>query len=1688
MKSPNYLSLILFSLILYSNLLFGQELPSYKEMLIHGVPYNTIKSVTEAQIDCTLVSNNVEGSALNHYKRWKNYWDNRVYVNGTNVANPLAYKQAMFDYQNLNYCSNLTTPQWEFLGPKRINKTGTFVPVSVLGRVNAVAMDPSDLNVMYIGTPSSGVWKTTNAQDTEPLWVNITDGFGFDNIGVTDIVIDPNNTNRIYVSTGLVSNGYGIGVLVSTTGGNSWEQTTLQYFHTDKNKLNYVKQLRINANSTSTIWAMYPDKVSKSTDGGQTWQATNFQSAANNTNIALENIELNRGNPNIAYISGKEIWKNVSSVWTRIDQAMHQLTPISSIGTLVDRDFRISSDNSGFYALTQVRYTEPDPNDPNKTLKFRRRDLLRYNENSNSWTYLRTQNYFVPKFIVSPTDPNVIYYMDIPSVRNVGKSLNAGASISFQGTYQPHDLHNGVVSTHPDIRDLELINSSIGGYNDKVLAGTDGGLLYSNSSTSTGNKINWQNKNGSGLHITEFYGVTSVRYGSEFVAAGAQDNSKFSFIDGIWRNEVSGDGYDCIIDANGDIYMQVNFPSMGRSSDLGLNYPNSSYSSVSHASNSNITYSNADWWKYGKRPAQIMKNGDVYRGRFDLSKKSAGSTSWNLISDFYQHSVFSLSVLVDIAVYENDDNNIFAVFGDRVFRTTNGGTSWSEITPIIDNITLNGFRSITVNPNNANDVWISLNGMGKEDDNNPGNYLNRVVKTSNALSTSPTWDDYSEGLPIFPAEELIFEEGSNQRLYVATDVGIFYRDATMPQWECFTNGMPDISVSDIDINYCLRKIYAASHGRGLWSADLLPAQEVFAGNANGEVWNTDQKFYQTIHIKPGDKLTINNATISMAAGTKIIVDQGAELILNSSTITNECGAFWEGIEVWGNSLFSTNSQYCPSGSSCLTGKLTMNYSTIENADNAVRLWNPMDWNMRGGMIYASSSFFKNNRRDVEFMAFENHHYNGPNAGQIAPYRSAFYKCDFIIDTNYLFDVKPPRDAMVTLWQVRGIDFNGCDFKNISGQSLNKAGIYSWDADYTVKEWCNQYPCNNPVQSHFIGLKAGIDATSSGMGYGFMVDTTDFINCDYGVVANGVQNAVITRNSFSLDANGFGVQPPSSIGIYLNAADQFTVTQNKLDGLTTGILVRSTGGAVNLIDKNGFINAYIGNMAYKNNNDPTADEFGLNYRCNLHQNPGIYDITIHGGTGIAKNQGTPTFAADNAFTTSSTLFPEKHIANNSSIGVIMNYFHHTNSAGFILEPTDIAPLKVITHDLQGGINPNDHCLSSIEHFLSQDRGRMDQQKGESERSTFNEAKANYLQAQYVYTSTVDGGDTYGLLNTVQNTQLQDAWNLRNDLINDSPLSDEVIIEVINDGLLSNALLLDVLMVNSHASQNEEVINLLETKTVPMPAYMINTFLGLFEVLSQRDVMEAEIAHEAIAMNKSARLLIAHWTADSTGDDSDSIPALLAEIPTPMADLQRIAYYRGIGNMQQADQIMADIGNQHVLTSWQKDMISGVEDVYYVYDQAGSNGKQELQELSATTETTLNNYSQESNTRKGVYAKSWLKFSQEELYLPEMVIYSPPAGKRAQQSIFELREVEEEVIFEIFPNPAQEYITVKSSAYTSENGVRIEIINSLGKVVLTNLKMNTESQNINLSTLPTGMYVIRILDGEHEVQKQMLEIIK
>lgn len=1704
------LTLITCLVVESQNLRAQSTLPDFKAMMIQGVPYDSIKTVTEAVMVTYPDTGIEEGGELNKYKRWVNYWDSRAYLSGSSIGDISLYSQEINKYYNMYSCNATNTPKWEFLGPTDI-RDDLNNPICVMGRVNAVAMHPSNLNVMYAGSSSGGVWKTINAQDSMPNWLNISDGYGFDNIGVTDITINPLNPNKIYVATAHVSYGYGIGVMMSNDGGDSWEKSTLQYFNGESNG-DPIYQIRVDHIDTNKVYGLYSDSVITSNDAGLTWQNTGLPIRTGG--LGLTDIELNKLDPSIVYVGGKEVWrKEGNNNWVRLDNLPSFNVVLPTGVNVLDRNFHISADSLGLYCLVQTL------TDDTAQYGNNRKHWFRYIESQNKWVFKRGGTHYCEGIVVSSVDTNIIYYWDIEGRRQVGKSVDEAATFENQSNRQPYSLYNSSVSEHMDIRDFQFVEGTPGGFNDVIIFGTDGGVTFSKRSKTNKNEVIRENKTGLGLNITELYGVTSVKFEPEFVSVGAQDNSTFTFLNDSWnhlkRNTIgkplAGDAYDGFITSDHKIYAQREYPFSVLSLDSGVKYlrPNRYVTFTGTANNSirgNGFVRNPSFWNARKRPTFITKKGDVYIGRYDLAKKVKDDSNYIFISDFHSLKVIHNFALVDVSVYEQNDDIIFAAFpkgtgtdsilSRKIFRTVNGGVSWTDISnsTFISAGVLqwHGVKSLVVDPKNPNKLWVTLDGMGMDNPNSITG-IKRVVWTQNALDPVPTWTDFSEGLPVFPMEEILYDEGSNGRLYVACDVGVFYRNAydTNAQWECFNNGIPDITVSDIDVNYCNRKIYAATHGRGLWSADLLPPNHAtaYVGSVNGEIWNNDTTMKQNIHISSAYKLIIN-ANVNMIAGTKIIVDQGAELVLNGATITNECGAFWKGIEVWGNSEFSVNSQFCPNGTSCLVGKLTMNNSTIENAENAVNLWKPNDWDMVGGMIFANSSVFKNNRRDVVFMAYENHYNFGPFSGNVAPYQSRFNDCKFVIDNNFLLSQKTPFPAKVTLWRVRGVVFNGCEFKNSADNIHTVDGIYSIDANYSVQEYCNNiYPCAQPTLSTFTGLRAGISALSTGLGYSFLVDTAVFSNNTFGIIAVGVDQAVITRNYFTYNNPNISINPT---GIVLENADQFRVEENIMknnsDRLFIGIYTKSSGGNHNMIYKNAFENVFIGNLAYHDNNDINDPKKGLQYRCNLNKNSGMSDFSIFGGSGIAKNQGSDTLAADNTFTTgnASIYYPYPQISNGGN-STLINYYHHTNTGNYVLEPTDVTPYKVKTQLSTGQFNASNNCLSKLSYFVNEVRGRMEGGKIIEIHNNYNDALAGFNQAHYVYVSTIDGGDTYGLLNTVQNTNAQEAWEYRTDLINSSPLSLGVVFEVIEQNFLSNVLLLDVLMVNPHAAREEEVIHFLETKPQPMPAYMINTFLGIFEVQTQKDVLEAKMGVEQNAVNQNAQMLIAHWYADTTGTDLDSIPALLTSMNTPYADLYKVAYYTGFENNDSAQAILAMLPEKFVLSESEYEYFDRLMNYYQIKSQITSQGDSASFNLDSGAKSSLQSLADDSLTKTGRYAKGWLKFTNNELYWPYLPMFQESGNKKEQQSVFEKREEEKFSLVKVYPNPAKQYFTVTLNLQEPNSDVELTLINSMGQVVLFKQISGASNHSIATENLPSGMYILVVKTNREEIHKQTLEII-
>ena len=154
--------------------------------------------------------------------------------------------------------SNVAALQWRLIGPFRA------------GRVSAGAVDPSDANTYYFGTPGGGVWKSTNAGQT---WAPIFDNTGMASIGA--LAIAASNPRIIYAGSGEETRGDG--VYKSTDGGASWTNVGLRDTH-------YIGSIVVNpANPDDVVVGAIGDRapsqdrgIFRSTDGGRTWTKVLF--------------------------------------------------------------------------------------------------------------------------------------------------------------------------------------------------------------------------------------------------------------------------------------------------------------------------------------------------------------------------------------------------------------------------------------------------------------------------------------------------------------------------------------------------------------------------------------------------------------------------------------------------------------------------------------------------------------------------------------------------------------------------------------------------------------------------------------------------------------------------------------------------------------------------------------------------------------------------------------------------------------------------------------------------------------------------------------------------------------------------------------------------------------------------------------------------------------------------------------------------------------------------------------------------------------------------------------------------------------------------------------------------------------------------------------------------------------------
>nr|MBA3972028.1 glycosyl hydrolase [Bacteroidota bacterium] len=345
------------------------------------------------------------------YKRWENFVEPRVYPSGDRSQLNKGNQELEKLITSHNYKSSMMMGgNWQPMGSADVPTNG-----GGAGRLNCIAFHPTNPNIIWVGAPAGGLWKTTDAGAT---WSTNTDNLP--TLGVNDIAIDATNTNIMYIGTGDqdASDTYGIGVLKSFDGGVTWNITGLNW---TTNLGRSVGRVLINPNDNNMIFAATSSGAYRSTDAGATW--TKVLSTGN-----IKDMEFKPGDPTVVYAAGaagfyRSINSGASFTLVPTSAGLPTITGVNRIAiavtpadpTYVYLLYSASSD-SGFKGL----YLSMNSG-ASFTMRSNSPNLLGYDwdgsdSGGNGWYTL--------SIAASPTDPNELLVGGV----NIWKSYDAGAT------------------------------------------------------------------------------------------------------------------------------------------------------------------------------------------------------------------------------------------------------------------------------------------------------------------------------------------------------------------------------------------------------------------------------------------------------------------------------------------------------------------------------------------------------------------------------------------------------------------------------------------------------------------------------------------------------------------------------------------------------------------------------------------------------------------------------------------------------------------------------------------------------------------------------------------------------------------------------------------------------------------------------------------------------------------------------------------------------------------------------------------------------------------------------------------------------------------------------------------------------------------------------------------------------------
>ncbi len=705
-------------------------------------------------------------------------------------------------------------------------------PGGMSGRVTAIDVVTENTDIMYVGTASGGLWKSTSAGiDWKPVFDNQPTA----SIGA--VAIQQSNPSVIWVGTGEGNprnslNG-GFGVYKSLNGGKTWQSMGLE-------KTRHIHRIIIDPNDPNTVyvgaigspWGEHPERgVFKTTDGGKTWNKILFVN--NKTGVA--DMVMDPTNPNKLIVA---MWEHKRDPWFFNSGGEGSGIYVTYNGGETWEE-RTEKDGlpKGDLGRIGIAIAASEPNTVYALVEAKKNALYKSEDGGFTWKMVNddmneigNRPFYYAEIYVDPENENRLYSV----FTYINVSEDGGKS--FEELMPAYGVDNGV---HPD-HHAWWIHPSDGSF---MMDGNDGGLNITHDRGETWRFIG-------NLPVAQFYHIAVDNEFPYNVYGGMQDNGSWRGPAYVWKDqgirnsywqEISfGDGFDVVPDPDDSRYGW----SMSQQGYVSrYDYLTGNNYSVRPTHPDPDMHLRFNW--NSAINIDPFDNNTLYFGSQFVHKSTDKGLTWEVISPDLttndpekQKQSESGGLTMDATGAENHttilviepspvERGMLWVGTDdgKVHYTQNNGGSWTDVSKNLKGLpTGSWIAQIKASNKNKGEALLIANDYRRFNytpyayrTTNYGKTWERIVDENDALS-------YALSIVEDPEERNLLFLGTDDGLYISVDAG--------SSWTKYTKGFPTVSVKDLVIHPRENDLVIGTFGRAAWVLDdIRPLREI-ARNQN----------------------------------------------------------------------------------------------------------------------------------------------------------------------------------------------------------------------------------------------------------------------------------------------------------------------------------------------------------------------------------------------------------------------------------------------------------------------------------------------------------------------------------------------------------------------------------------------------------------------------------------------------------------------------------------------------------------------------------------------------------------------------------------------------------------------------------------------------------------------------------------